>query len=82
MQFVMLILQNRLLRLIPYKALIAVGGTRTGSPLTGWVLQLILSISLRTGQRKFLQPMRLACLFGSLSTRFSGTNYWTGLTTT
>jgi hypothetical protein len=66
-----------------YKAMIAVNATRTGLPLTGWVLAANTKYFLADGTTQIFTTNGTSVFtFGSLLTGFSGTSYWTGLTTT
>ncbi|MBK9502502.1 MAG: DUF1554 domain-containing protein [Leptospiraceae bacterium] len=66
-----------------YKALIAVNGTRSGSPLTGWVLAATTKYFRADGTTLiFTSSGTSVFAFGTLTNAFSGTNYWTGMTNT
>ena len=66
-----------------YKALIAVSGTRSGSPLTGWVLASNTKYFRADGTTLiFTSSGANVFTFGTLTNPFSGTNYWTGMTNT
>jgi hypothetical protein len=63
--------------------MIAVNATRTGLPLTGWVLAANTKYFLADGTTQIFTTNGTSVFtFGSLLTGFSGTSYWTGLTTT
>ncbi|HMW04729.1 MAG TPA: DUF1554 domain-containing protein [Leptospiraceae bacterium] len=64
-----------------YKALIAISGTRTGAPLTGWVLAANTKYFLTDGTTLlFTTNASSIFTFGTFNAAFSGTSYWTGLT--
>jgi hypothetical protein len=65
-----------------YKAMIAVGGTRTGSPVTGWVFAATTKYFRADGTTLIATSNGSSVLPFALNTFFSGTDYWTGLTTT
>lgn len=64
-----------------YKALLAVSGTRTGAPLTGWVLSASTKYFQSNGTTQIFATNASSIFsFGAFSSAFSGTTYWTGLT--
>jgi hypothetical protein len=68
---------------IVYKALIAVSGTRSGSPLTGWAFAANTKYFRADGTTLiFTSDASSVFAFGTLTNSFSGTNYWTGMTNT
>ncbi len=65
-----------------YKAMIAVGGTRTGSPVVGWVFAATTKYFRSDGTTLIATSNGSSVLPFALSNSFSGVDYWTGLTTT